>query len=74
MVLGAENLSRIKLFAEVRDLLAITSGRGAFYLQRSRTVRFGGANRSENAGMSSENSVRNRIAENPRFSTQCKSA
>ena len=34
----------------------------------------GGADRSENAGMSSDSSVRNRAAENPRFPPQCKSA
>ena len=49
-------------------------GRGAFYAQRSRTVKFGGVHRSENAGMSSESTVRNCAAENPRFPPQCKSA
>ena len=49
-------------------------GRGAFYLLRSGTVRFGGADRSENAGMSSERPMRIRPAENPRFPPQCKSA
>ena len=34
----------------------------------------GGANRSENAGMSSDSSVRNRAAESSRFPPQCKSA
>lgn len=38
------------------------------------TVRSGGAHRSENAGMSSESTVRNCAAENPRFPPQCKSA
>lgn len=33
-----------------------------------------GAHRSENAGMSSESTVRNCAAENPRFPPQCKSA
>ena len=43
-------------------------------MQRSRTGRFGGVLRSENAGMSSECLVRNQAAENPRFPPQCKSA
>ena len=34
----------------------------------------GGAHRSENAGMSSDSTVRNCAAENPRFPPQCKSA
>ena len=49
-------------------------GRGAFYLQRSGGVSHGGADRSENAGMSSESKVRILAAENPRFPPQCKSA
>ena len=72
MILGAKNSSRIKLFTE--DVEFVRIGRGAFYLQRSGTVRFGGVNRSENAGMSSDRYVRNISAENPRFPPQCKSA
>ena len=45
-----------------------------FICSEATTVRFGGADRSENAGMSSDSSVRNRAAENPRFPPQCKSA
>ena len=37
-------------------------------------VKHGGADRSENAGMSSEMHVRIVHAENPRFPPQCKSA
>ena len=37
-------------------------------------VKHGGADRSENAGMSSDSKVRILAAENPRFPPQCKSA
>ncbi len=36
-------------------------------------VSHGGANRSENAGMSSDSPVRSGAAESPRFPPQCKS-
>ena len=72
MILGAENLSRIKLCTEVGEFVRI--GRGAFLLQRSWTVRSGGVIRSENAGMSSDTMVRNHRTESPRFPPQCKSA
>ncbi len=41
---------------------------------RSRTVRYGGRSRSENAGMSSENYVRIIMAENLRFLEEGSSA
>ena len=49
--LCAENVTGLKFTTEA---LAMTKslGRGAFYLRRSRTERYGGADRRENAGMS----------------------
>ena len=43
------------------------TGRGAFYIGRSRTVRVCGQYRSENDGMSSEKCARNTLTENPRI-------
>ena len=40
----------------------------------AQTVRFSGAVRSENAGMSSESKVRSLVIECPRFPPQCKSS
>ena len=77
MEIGAENDARIKPFTEDGESschLWQEIGRGAFLVQRSQTVKFGGVPRSENAGMSSESLVRNQAAENPRFPPQCKSA
>ena len=50
------------------------SGKGAFVLQRSYTVRCGGAVRSENGGISSVKLVRIQLAECPRFLEQRSSA
>ena len=49
------------------DLRVSVSGRGAFYVRRSGTVRSRGAHRRENAGVSSETWVRIPRTENPRF-------
>ena len=49
-------------------------GRGALSVRRSGTVRFGGVLTSENAGMSSESTVRICTTECPRFPSQCNSA
>ena len=46
------------------------NGRGAFLLHRSYTVRYGGASRSENAGMSNEKKVRILFAGSLRFPGQ----
>lgn len=47
-----------------------SGGRGAFRLRRSRQVTAGGADGSENAGMSNESGVENAAAVNPRFPGQ----
>ena len=56
------------------DLRVSVSGRGAFYVRRSGTVRSRGAHRRENAGMSSENYVRIIMVENLRFLEEGSSA
>jgi len=70
---GAENLTRIKLFTEVGDLRKQVVGERSICSEAAGVNR-GGADRSENAGMSSECLVRNQAAVNPRFPPQCKSA
>jgi hypothetical protein len=69
---------RLEEANKLRALASSRRGRGAFYLHGSHTVRSGGADRRENAGMSSESKARNFAAESPRFpgegqSTQGKS-
>ena len=49
----ADNLSGLKHIAEIAASRVIERGRGAFPGRRSFTVRWGGAQGSENAGMSS---------------------
>ena len=56
------------------DLRVSVSGRGAFYVRRSGTVRSRGAHRRENAGVSSETWVRIPRTENPRFPEEGSSA
>ena len=48
----AENVTGLKCITEAMALQLAVRGRGAFYQQGSSTVRLGGADRSENAGMS----------------------
>ena len=58
---GADNEPRLKHRTEAVDLsLRERDGRGAFSGRRSQTARTGGAQRRENAGMSSEMSVKTR--------------
>jgi hypothetical protein len=47
----AENVTGLSIIPKIRTLV-YKSGRGALISHRSRTVRFGGALSSENAGMS----------------------
>ena len=55
---GADNEARLKHRTEAVDpLVKQGDGRGAFSGRRSQTARTGGAQRRENAGMSSEMSV-----------------
>ena len=55
---GTDNVSRLKSCTEaVKSPCYKGVGRGAFCKQRSQIGRTGGANRSENAGMSSAISV-----------------
>ena len=49
------------------DLRVSVSGRGAFYVRRSGTVRSRGAHRRENAGISSESEVRILTVESQRI-------
>ena len=54
--------------AEASDLMdKPLTGRGAFHIGRSATVRERGQYGSENDGMSSEKCARNTLAENPRI-------
>ena len=69
-----ENITGLKLGTEAADLRVSGDGRGAFCRRRSRTVRSGGACRSENAGMSSEKHVRTVFAVSLRFPTEGQSA
>ncbi len=62
----ADNLTGLKPGAEVADLRASASGRGASISERSRRVNVCGPWSSENAGMSSERGVRNSSAGCPR--------
>ena len=57
-----------------RSLGSHVLGRGAFSVGRSKIVRPCGLQRSENAGMSSENCVRIVMAENLRFPGEGSSA
>ena len=59
--LCADNLSGLKLVTEVVASRAIVRGRGAFPVHRSFTVRWGGAQGSENVGMSNVKMRENRI-------------
>ena len=70
----AENITGLKLDTEATGLRVSGGGRGAFCRQRSRTVRSGGACRSENAGMSSVKHVRTVFAVSLRFPTEGQSA
>ena len=63
-----------KYITEAMDLRVSVSGRGAFYVRRSGTVRSRGAHRRENAGVSSETWVRIPRTENPRFPEEGSSA
>ncbi len=69
-----ENITGLKSDTEATDLRISGGGRGAFCRQRSRTVRSGGACRSENAGMSSVKHVRTVFAVSLRFPTEGQSA
>ena len=77
MVCGAENVSRIKLFTEIGNSMTIY----CYGLVGERSicsevgaVRPGGADRSENAGMSSAMQMRYLHTEDPRFPPQCTSS
>ncbi len=67
-------LNGAKLDTEAMDVPEMACGRGAFCQQGSRTARSGGADRSENAGMSSVKHVRTVFAESLRFPTPGQSA
>ena len=56
------------------DLRVSVSGRGAFYVRRSGTVRSRGAHRRENAGVSSEMQVRILHTDRPRIPGEGSSA
>jgi hypothetical protein len=62
----AENVTGLKLGTEATESLGI--GRGALSARRSRTVRSGGVQRSENAGMSSEKKGENPFRRKPKVS------
>ena len=70
----AENVTGLKPDTEATNLRVSEGGRGAFCKLRSRTVRSGGACRSENAGMSSVKHVRTVFAVSLRFPTEGQSA
>jgi hypothetical protein len=59
--LCADNLSGLKPVAEIVAVRVSGRGRGAFPVRRSSIVRSGGAQGSENAGMSSVKMRENRI-------------
>ncbi len=68
----AENITGLKHTTEARK--AEKLGRGAFCRQRRYPGRGAGACRSENVGMSSENTVRTSVADPLRFPTEGQSA
>ena len=69
-----ENITGLKPDTEATGLRVSGGGRGAFCRRRSRTVRSGGACRSENAGMSNVKHVRTVFAVSLRFPTEGQSA
>ena len=64
----AENVTGLKSNTEATGHIFIYVGRGALFVHRSRTVRSGGAQRSENAGMSSEKKGENPFRRKPKVS------
>ena len=58
----------LKYRTEAMDSSAMMSGRGAFYQRRRYTGRSAGADRSENAGMSSEKKGENPFHRKPKDS------
>ena len=63
----AENVTGLSQTPKLRQVCKYL-GRGAFYMQRSRTVRYGGVYRRENAGMSSEKRGENPLRRKPKVS------
>ena len=67
-LLCAENVSGLKSITEAMVVAERLRGRGAFYCERSQTVRTGGRNRRENAGISSVEGCENQPGRKPKVS------